>query len=105
MDAPFDEGIKKQNDLPLSVQCLIMPLTTMLPKWGRLHYHDYIELLYTVKGNVSVNVCGKEYLMTENTAVIINSGELHGRGWRQNAALYQIFATGAVFLGTDCHRA
>ena len=77
MDAPFDEGIKKQNDLPLSVQCLIMPLTTMLPKWGRLHYHDYIELLYTVKGNVSVNVCGKEYLMTENTAVIINSGEPH----------------------------
>ena len=27
--------------------------------------------------NVSVNVCGKEYLMTENTAVIINSGEPH----------------------------
>ena len=65
MDAPFDEGIKKQNDLPLSVQCLIMPLTTMLPKWGRLHYHDYIELLYTVKGNVSVNVWDASVFMEQ----------------------------------------
>lgn len=77
MEMPFDEGIEKRNGLFLPVQCLVMPMKAATAKWNRFHYHDYIELLYTVKGSVSVNVCEKEYTMPENSAVIINAGEPH----------------------------
>lgn len=78
MDLPFDEGIKKQNDMPLSVQCIITEFKNMdIPKWGCPHYHKYIELLYTVKGSFFVNVCGREYFLPEGTACIINSEEPH----------------------------
>ena len=46
-------------------------------RWPRLHYHDYIELLYPVKGDYEVNLNGTVHQMPEGSVFIINAGEQH----------------------------
>ncbi len=71
----FDEGRSVQNNIPLSVQCILHTSKNTLLQ--RLHYHDYIELLYTVKGNRVVNVGGEVMDMPEGTVVIVPAGVVH----------------------------
>ncbi|MBO5747062.1 MAG: helix-turn-helix transcriptional regulator [Clostridia bacterium] len=73
----FDEGRKRINDLPLAVQCLLMSGAEPQNRWPRLHYHEYIELLYPVKGDYEVNLNGEVYQLPENSMFIINAGEPH----------------------------
>ena len=73
----FDEGRKKVNNLPLAVQCLLMNGNEPQKKWPRLHYHDYIELLYPVKGDYEVNLNGTVHQMPEGSVFIINAREQH----------------------------
>ncbi len=73
----FDEGRKKVNNLPLAVQCLLMNGNEPQKRWPRLHYHDYIELLYPVKGDYEVNLNGTVYPLPEGSMFIINAGEQH----------------------------
>ncbi len=71
----FDEGRVIQNNIPMSVQCVLQNCkgTTV----HRLHYHDYIELLYAVKGDRLVNVGGEMIDMPEGSVVIIPAGAVH----------------------------
>ena len=46
-------------------------------RWPRLHYHDYIELLYPVKGDYEVNLNGTVHQMPEGSVFIVNAGEQH----------------------------
>ena len=73
----FDEGRKKVNNLPLAVQCLLMNGDEPQKKWGRLHYHEYIELLYSVQGDYEVDVNGLVYPLPQGSMFIINAGEQH----------------------------
>lgn len=73
----FDEGRKKVNNLPLAVQCLLMSGNEPQKRWQRLHYHDYIELLYPVKGDYEVNLNGTVHQMPEGSVFIVNAGEQH----------------------------
>lgn len=72
-----DEGRRIVNNIPLAVQCLLMSGNTPQPSWGGLHYHEYIELLYTVKGDYEVSLNGEIHKFPENSMFIINSGEPH----------------------------
>ncbi len=73
----FDEGRKTVNNLPLAVQCLLMSGKNPSGRWSRLHYHEYIELLYVVKGHYQVNLNGAIHEMPQGSMFIINSGEQH----------------------------
>ena len=78
----FDEGIKRVNNRPLPIDCLLIeyPLVEKLPSadtWERLHYHKYIELLYAVDGEFEVYINGEVLNMPQGAAAIINAGELH----------------------------
>lgn len=73
----IDEGRRIVNNIPLAVQCLLMSGDTPQLNWGGLHYHEYIELLYTVKGDYEVSLNGEIYTFPENSMFIINSGEPH----------------------------
>lgn len=83
MQRIFDEGIKQVNNHPLPIDCLIMshqkqPQTLSAPySWEVLHYHKYIELLYTVEGEYEVNISGEVHRMPEGHMMIINAEELH----------------------------
>lgn len=77
----FDEGIRKLNNYPLPVECLLMEHSLEqlheADIWERLHYHKYIELLYVVEGSFEVYINGDVYPLLEGDASIINAGELH----------------------------
>ena len=46
-------------------------------KEQKYHYHDYIEFLYTLDGDVNVWVAGTPHRMVTGELVVINSGEMH----------------------------
>lgn len=47
-------------------------------KYVAMHWHDRIELLLVLKGQVHVYVGKEEFLLTENDLLLINSNEVHG---------------------------
>lgn len=73
----INEGRKIENNIPMSVQCLLMSGEAPQEKWAAPHYHEYIELLYPVRGDYQVNLNGEIFDMPENSMFIINSGEPH----------------------------
>lgn len=42
-----------------------------------IHQHDYIELMYVVKGRFSQNIAGTDYTFSERDIVFINHGIMH----------------------------
>ncbi len=71
----FDEGRTVRNNIPLPVECVLQNCKNTSLK--RLHYHDYIELLYAVKGDRVVNVGGELVDLSEGTVVIVPAGSVH----------------------------
>lgn len=41
------------------------------------HWHEYVEILYLIRGQFSAIVQATEYQLTEGDLIIINSGDLH----------------------------
>lgn len=74
---PFDEGRKIENNIPVAVQCLLMRGEAPQKEWATPHYHEYIELLYPIKGDYQVNLNGEIFDLPENSMFVINSGEPH----------------------------
>ncbi len=70
-----DEGRKTVNNIPLPVHSLYMHNTNSV--WTPPHYHEYIEILYAVKGNFEVALNGEIMAMPEKSMFIINAGEPH----------------------------
>ena len=77
MIQPFDEGRKVINNIPMSVECLLLNGTAPQMRWGRPHYHEYIELLYPIKGDYQVDLNGETVDMPERSMFIINTCEPH----------------------------
>ena len=87
----FDEGRKVVNNIPLSVQCLLMSDQKPQEKWPIPHYHEYIELLYPVMGDYRVTLDGQIYDMPQGSLFVINSGEAHSTfGLTENRLLFCI---------------
>ncbi len=74
-----DEGIEKINNIPQPVDFLIMPDNEPVGNWENLymHYHDYIEILYPMKGDYEVMLNGTVYQMPERSMFVINAREPH----------------------------
>ncbi len=43
-----------------------------------LHWHEFSELLYLVKGSINIHVSGETYTMREGQFILINGTEIHG---------------------------
>ena len=41
------------------------------------HWHEYVEILYLIRGQFSAIVQATEYRLNEGDLIIINSGDLH----------------------------
>lgn len=86
MENARDEGIRRVNNIPLPIECLIMPHKGET-KWVTAHYHEYIELLYVLEGACEVRLNGVISQLPEHSMFIIHSGETHSTrrvGERQN---------------------
>lgn len=86
MENVRNEGIRRVNNIPLPIECLIMPYKGE-SKWVPAHYHEYIELLYVLEGTCEVSLNGETSLLPEHSMFIIHSGEPHTTrrlGARQN---------------------
>ena len=77
MENIINEGIRKENNIPLPIECLIMP-SNAKTEWGTTsHYHEYIELLYVLEGAYEVKVNGAIIKLEEHSMFIIQSWEPH----------------------------
>ena len=57
------------------------------------HWHEYVEILYLIKGQFSAIVQATEYQLNEGDLIIINSGDLHMT--RSNTCTYLLLQISA----------
>ena len=79
MQQTVDEGLRVINNIPLPVDCLIMSNRGNPGSWDnrRMHYHEYIEILYPLKGDFDVMLNGEIYSLQEHSMFVINAMEPH----------------------------
>ncbi len=78
MQTPFNEGVKTQNNIPLEIEFLIQNFTKPLsPWWYTMHYHEYLEILYSLKGDFLLMINGDVVELPEGSMYVINSNEPH----------------------------
>ena len=77
MEIVKNEGLRRVNNIPLPIECLIMPSTGETEDWPYAHYHEYIELLYVLEGVCEVKCNGDITLLPEHSMFIIQAGEPH----------------------------
>jgi AraC-like DNA-binding protein len=75
----FNEGMYKQNGIPMTVHCLEIRHNAGKPfsKDSMCHYHEYIELLWGLEGETEVLVSGEVLSFSRGELFIINSMEPH----------------------------
>ncbi len=74
---PLEEKYKLSHNVPVPVEVLDQELDTPnLP--GLYHYHDYLELIYCVQGELELKTFSKNLTLHADEMVLINSGEPHG---------------------------
>lgn len=76
MDKIWNEGIYTVDQIPQSVECLIMPKKG-IQTWRPLHYHDYMELLYVLDGAYELKVGSQLHRLDKNDLYVILPGEPH----------------------------
>ncbi|MDR3333846.1 MAG: AraC family transcriptional regulator [Treponema sp.] len=57
------------------------------------HWHELVELVYVLKGEISISVEGKTYESKEGDIVVVNPGSIHGfydAGAETSLCIYQI---------------
>jgi AraC-like DNA-binding protein len=70
MKYPYESAVIKE-EVP------VFALMTSV-KYVAMHWHDRIELLLVLKGQIHVYVGREEYVLEENDLLLINSNEVHG---------------------------
>lgn len=75
----FDEGIKIIDGVPSAVHCLIMELKKSEAKKNKrgAHYHNYIEMLYGVSGEVEAHIFDEVINFKKGDLLVINPREPH----------------------------
>jgi AraC-like DNA-binding protein len=68
-----------KNNIPLPIECLFTNSSgegnSRDAMW--LHYHEYIEILYPLKGEFEVMINGEYYPLKEHSLIVINAMEPH----------------------------
>ncbi|MCM3600448.1 cupin domain-containing protein [Robertmurraya korlensis] len=70
MKYPYESAVIKE-EVP------VFALMTSV-KYVAMHWHDRIELLLVLKGQIHAYVGREEYVLVENDLLLINSNEVHG---------------------------
>ena len=77
METAKNEGLRRVNNIPLPIECLLMPSVGIREHWHIPHYHEYIELLYVLEGAYEVKLNGSVIRLPSHTMLIIQPGEPH----------------------------
>lgn len=78
MQTPFNEGITTRNNIPLAIEFMIQNFTQPpTPWWYTMHYHEYLEVLYSLKGDFKLMINGKVIQLPQGSMYIINANEPH----------------------------
>lgn len=57
----------------------------------KLHWHDYLEILYIVEGQATLNIGSGSYEVCAGDILFVNSGQLHS-GYSQNSTFVKYYA-------------
>ena len=74
------EELQKSEGVERSIHCLIQhrqPASGRRIYEAHLHYHEYIELLYGLRGDARVWIGSKSYSLAEGDLLIVNAEEPH----------------------------
>lgn len=71
-----EEQKARINGFEIPIQCLLMQQKGN-SKYSGAHYHDYVEILYGLSGNVEIWSNGKTIILSPHTMAIINSKTAH----------------------------
>ncbi len=71
-----EEAKARINGFEIPIQCILIHNKGNSSHSGA-HYHDYVEILYGLSGNVEVWSDGKTMILSPGTMIIINSGTAH----------------------------
>ena len=87
------EELCKSEGMERSIDCLIQhrpPTSDRSIYEPRLHYHEYIELLYGLRGSARAWIGNKSYPLAEGDLLIINAGEPHDVTPGESEASYYV---------------
>ncbi|MDR4946741.1 AraC family transcriptional regulator [Neobacillus cucumis] len=70
MKYPYESAVINE-EIPM-----LMLMTSV--RYVAMHWHDRIEFLFVLRGQIQVFVGGEEYSLQENDLFLINSNEVHG---------------------------
>ncbi|ULT58999.1 AraC family transcriptional regulator [Neobacillus drentensis] len=70
MKYPYESAVINE-EIPM-----LMLMTSV--RYVAMHWHDRIEFLFVLRGQIHVFVGGEEYPLQENDLLLINSNEVHG---------------------------
>jgi ferredoxin/mannose-6-phosphate isomerase-like protein (cupin superfamily) len=72
-----EEARARENGWELPVHCIDIHKSAHNGQPFRLHYHDYIELLYGLSGESQAVIGEKSYTMRKGDLIVVNPGEAH----------------------------
>ena len=67
----------RRDGVPMPIQCLRMRQSAIRENGDQLHYHDYTELLFGLKGTASARVGNELIPLTAGSMIIVHNHELH----------------------------
>lgn len=88
----IDEGMRIINGIPSAVDCLVGNIykTEKSAELARRHYHNYIELLYGLEGEVKVHIFDAVSTFKEGELLVINPREPHSVSCVTDKAKYAV---------------
>lgn len=76
LQSAVNEGIRILDGKPQDIDCLIMQLTSKKRSYLQ-HYHNYIEMLYCLDGEVDALIFGNNIRFAAGDLIVINPNEPH----------------------------
>ena len=76
MEEAWNEGLRTVNDIPLSIECLLLSGEGEQP-WRTPHYHEYLEILYVLEGEYELKLNGAVTRLPQHSMFVLLPGEPH----------------------------
>ena len=88
----IDEGMRIINGIPSAVDCLVGNIfkTEKTAQPATRHYHNYIELLYGLEGEIRVNIFDNDVTFKKGELLVINPREPHSVSCVTDLAKYAV---------------
>ena len=73
------ELVKSNGDINAYYHNMMVP-TTVSPK----HWHNHLEIIYILKGNLDVQINNSKKLIKENELIVISPKDIHTTAHRES---------------------